>query len=183
MTDISILAHFKFELCLSTATLVKDIFPGSNGSIPENLTNVNGTLFFTANDGINGKELWKSDGTEEGTTLVKDIRLGISSSNPSNLINLDGALFFTADDGINGTELWTLPPNEKPTAIILSSNTIAENSAAGKVLGTLSTIDPDAGDTHTYTLNTIGSPFEVVRNNLQLKTGVTLDFELPPPTI
>ena len=41
------------------------------------LTNVNGTLFFTANDGTHGHELWKSDGTAAGTVLVKDIIPGI----------------------------------------------------------------------------------------------------------
>jgi ELWxxDGT repeat protein len=34
---------------------------------------MNGTLFFTANDGVNGYELWKSDGTSSGTVLVKDV--------------------------------------------------------------------------------------------------------------
>ena len=43
---------------------------------PGNLTNVNGTLFFTANDGTHGYELWKSDGTAAGTVLVKDINPG-----------------------------------------------------------------------------------------------------------
>src|SRR5262249_21719023 len=73
-------------------TLVKDIFPGgfwdtwnyhANNSNPSNLTNVNGTLFFTADDGVHGRELWKSDGTAAGTTLVKDIFAGSAGSGPT----------------------------------------------------------------------------------------------------
>ena len=41
--------------------------------LPAVSTNVNGTLFFAANDGTHGRELWKSDGTAAGTVLVKDI--------------------------------------------------------------------------------------------------------------
>ena len=40
---------------------------------------MNGTLFFIANDGNAGNELWKSDGTDAGTVLVKDIRPGADS--------------------------------------------------------------------------------------------------------
>ena len=40
---------------------------------PTHLTDVGGTLFFTADDGTHGRELWKSDGTRAGTVLVKDI--------------------------------------------------------------------------------------------------------------
>jgi uncharacterized repeat protein (TIGR01451 family) len=51
------------KTCMATfdvaATLVKDINPGSGHSSPTSLTNVNGTLFFTADDGTNGQELWK----------------------------------------------------------------------------------------------------------------------------
>lgn len=34
---------------------------------------MNGVLFFKANDGVHGGELWKSNGTEAGTVMVKDI--------------------------------------------------------------------------------------------------------------
>ena len=47
-------------------SLLKDINSGSGSSYPSNLTNVDGTLYFTADDGSNGSELWKSDGTAEG---------------------------------------------------------------------------------------------------------------------
>ena len=40
------------------------------------LQSLNGELFFSADDGSHGYELWKSNGTEEGTFMVKDIRDG-----------------------------------------------------------------------------------------------------------
>ncbi len=66
---------------------------------------MDGTLYFVANDGSNGFELWKSDGTASGTVLVKDIHPS-SNSNPVNLTNVNGILYFKANDGSNGCELW-----------------------------------------------------------------------------
>src|SRR5262249_31673221 len=56
--------------------------PGNVGSYPAFLTDVNGTLFFIADDGKHGPELWKSDGTAAGTVLVKDVRPGPIGSQP-----------------------------------------------------------------------------------------------------
>jgi len=64
--------------------------------------------------------------------------------------------------------------NEAPTALKLAAATVAEN-AAGASIGTLSTIDPDAGNTFTYTVS--DSRFEVVGATLKLKAGVALDYE------
>ncbi len=51
-------------------------------SVPQFLTDVGGTLFFGADDGTNGIELWKSDGTAAGTVLVKDINPGATARAP-----------------------------------------------------------------------------------------------------
>lgn len=67
---------------------------------------VNGTLFFSASDGAHGVELWKSDGSPDGTVLVKDIYPGVANSWPSNFGTANGKLFFTANDGTHGSELW-----------------------------------------------------------------------------
>ena len=92
------------------AHLVKDINL-SGSSNPQFLTDVNGTLYFSAADGVNGTELWKSDGTAAGTVMVEDINPGIGGSNPENLIQVTGVLYFSAADAVHGTELWNLGSN------------------------------------------------------------------------
>lgn len=81
----------------------------SSGARPNDLTNVNGTLFFVATDDDAGRELWKSDGTETGT-IVMDINPGIEGSSVEGLTVVGGVLFFTASDGQHGRELWTVHP-------------------------------------------------------------------------
>jgi ELWxxDGT repeat protein len=137
-----------YELWKSDGTvagtiLVEDIYPGSswvgngyvgyfyvpNSSSPSNLTNVNGTLYFTANDGTHGNELWKSDGTAAGTSMVNDIYPGYfggtlypNNSNPTQLTNVNGTLYFTATDGIHGYELWKSDGTPAGTAMVADIN-------------------------------------------------------------
>jgi len=53
------------------ARLVEDIAPGEDDSLPRELTEMGGVLYFTAIDGVHGRALWRSDGTQEGTNLLK----------------------------------------------------------------------------------------------------------------
>jgi len=64
--------------------LVKDITPGGSSGIPDycQLRVVGNMVVFAATDGTTGYELWKSDGTSQGTALLKDIRSGSISSDP-----------------------------------------------------------------------------------------------------
>ncbi|NES70226.1 MAG: hypothetical protein F6K24_35925, partial [Okeania sp. SIO2D1] len=151
------------------------------------LTNIDGTLYFRAFDGTNGTELWKSDGTPDGTVLVKDILPGSSDSFPDNLTNIDGTLYFRADNGTNGTELWKLgESNNPPTDITLANNNINENVAANSVVGTLTTTDPDdpdSQDSYTYELvagdgDTDNAAFTIGgTNNDQLLINSSPDYE------
>ena len=57
--------------------LVKDIYPGTDGSFPSFFTALGGRLLFSAyGGGVAGTELWATDGTADGTQLVKDINAG-----------------------------------------------------------------------------------------------------------
>lgn len=69
----------------------------------DDLTNVSGTLFFTADlDG--DRELWSSRGTSATTIRVADINAA-GSSDPGALTRVGKGLFFRADDG-SGRDLW-----------------------------------------------------------------------------
>lgn len=86
--------------------MVKDIRPGLGSSLSyfELLSIAIGeVLYFRANDGVTGSELWRSDGTEAGTVLVKDIQAGEFDSGPGVFTDVNGMLFFTA---YTGTQLW-----------------------------------------------------------------------------
>ncbi len=88
------------------------------GSDPTRFVDVEGTAFFTATTPTTGRELWKSDGTVEGTVLVKDVRAGNIDSSISNMINVDGILYFAANDGIHGYELWKSDGTSDGTVLV-----------------------------------------------------------------
>nr|WP_013334799.1 CARDB domain-containing protein [Gloeothece verrucosa]ADN18050.1 YD repeat protein [Gloeothece verrucosa PCC 7822] len=84
-------------------------------------------------------------------------------------INDPGRFLFTIRNGI---------PNRVPSDIILSATSINENSAAGTIIGNLSTLDPDLNDTHTYTLINDGQGnFALNNNQLIVSAKANLDYE------
>ena len=64
--------------------------------------------------------------------------------------------------------------NDAPTSISLSAASVVEN-AAGAVIGTLSVVDPNVGDSHSLTVS--DNRFEIVAGQLKLKAGISLDYE------
>ena len=175
-----------YELWRSDGTptgtmLVRDILPGSNGSAPKFLTNFNGTLYFSADDG-NGFTFWKSDGTDAGTRSLGEFVPRESIFDPNNLFAMGGTLYYTMVYSDFGDELWKLfeIANRAPTDIRLSSTQIIENAGANTAIGTLSTTDPDAGDTFTYTLVTGSGDADNAAFNISgssLRATNSFDFE------
>lgn len=90
--------------------MVKDINPGTAGSItylktttysnselPYRLEMFNGRLYFAADDGIHGRELWSTDGTTQGTTIFDDINTGTADgASAKHIIAAGSKLYFQA---------------------------------------------------------------------------------------
>jgi ELWxxDGT repeat protein len=75
-------------------------------------------LYFLADDGLSGPELWKTDGTDSGTIRVKDIRAGRNGSIPRDLTTVGSSLYFTANNGTTGRELWETDGTQGGTFLI-----------------------------------------------------------------
>jgi ELWxxDGT repeat protein len=91
--------------------LVKDVKPGSGSATPsfgidQRIAARGGEVFFAADDGVHGLELWKTDGTEPGTVLVKDALPGSAGSSPLRPRASGDKVFFLARLPTTGYEPW-----------------------------------------------------------------------------
>lgn len=106
--------------------LVRDILPGPGSAIPEEpyfiaepppvdrLVVLGDFVYFAADDGVRGAELWRSDGTFAGTQLVADLFPGPYPSHPRDLTRVGNHLYFTAESPQHGRELWRLDSASRP---------------------------------------------------------------------
>ncbi len=108
---------------------------------PSDFVVVGNVLYFIASDGTTGLELWRTDGTPDGTRMVKDICPGACNAFPFSdglsmvdgllLQVLNGQLLFFADDGIHGSELWTSDGTLAGTRLVADLNTGSGSSSWG----------------------------------------------------
>jgi ELWxxDGT repeat protein len=95
------------SIAISTTNpgIVSDIYLGTSSSYVSNLNVFENSLYFTANDGTQGTELWKSNVTT-GTNIVKDIHVGSGSSSIYEIVTIGNSMYFRAEDATNGNEMW-----------------------------------------------------------------------------
>ncbi|GGB78632.1 hypothetical protein GCM10011325_02690 [Dyadobacter sediminis] len=95
---------FKSTMVTSGTSAVTNF--AKSGSMPLGFTQINGVSYFSADDGINGRELWKTNGSTAGTVLVSDIQSGVNGSNPEQITHVNGTAFFVTGSGSQVHGLW-----------------------------------------------------------------------------
>ncbi len=78
-------------------------------------TLADGSVVFSADDGVHGRELWRTDGTAEGTLQIADVLPGLRSSEPDLIESVGREAYFTAWNVFGGREVWRTDGTAKGT--------------------------------------------------------------------
>jgi ELWxxDGT repeat protein len=95
--------------------LVKDVRTGTGSGMdsyygsPSELIAVGDTIYFVGDDGVSGKQIWKSNGTATGTVPVQEVfnAAGQAAPKPTGLVSFSGRAFFRMTRDGYGTEWWS----------------------------------------------------------------------------
>ncbi len=125
---------------------VKDIYSGSSSSLTTyaftpslfspsspivQFVSFGSYVYFPANNGIDGTELWRTDGTEEGTVMVKNIANGDVGSNLSRFLFRDDETYFYATNQASNYGLWQTDGTESSTSLVVPN--ISPFEVLGKI--------------------------------------------------
>lgn len=105
-----------------TATLIKDINPGTASAQINDQIKAGPNILMMADNGSLGAELWITDGTELGTVLLKDIYTGTGNGYPANFVRMGSNVYFRADNASYGFEIWKTDGTTAGTTILKDVN-------------------------------------------------------------
>lgn len=186
--------NFKLYSSDGTTSGTQLVGPNTGNGAVWNLTKYNNKLYFTYDDGINGLELWTSDGTSAGTFLLKNIWIGNSSggipysSNPRFFTVCNDLLFFqastaTRQEGLwvtNGTEAGTIMlgnqysnPFSSTNDFLVFNNKIYFQGNSGSGYGMWSSDGTTAGTqlVKSGQIGTSGGSYAILNNHFYFQNG------------
>lgn len=109
-----------------TTSLVKHLRQVTSDSLASGFTSFGGKVYFAATNGINGTELWQSNGTSGGTSMVADVLPGADGSFPEQLTSTTDALYFSALDANGNRQLWKYDGTNAPAKITINATGASE---------------------------------------------------------
>lgn len=115
--------------------MVADVNPGPANAMqlslsPTSMCAVGGTLYFVANDGSHGYEIWRTDGTAANTSLLVDLAAGATDSSPRTLVELGGALLFTSSFSGSGRWWWRSDGTVVGTTVVSFTHVLSQSPSA-----------------------------------------------------
>jgi serralysin len=154
----------------STVTVIGGSFSDSGSSTRVVLFDNGGTINFSGSEIVYAGTLHAGTGTFviDPTAVSTVASTGIFSTNGASLVS------------VSQTPVPLQPADQAPTGATFTGGTIAENSAAGTLVGTVHGIDPDASDTLSYTLSdNAGGRFLIDAHTgaVTVASGAVLDYE------
>lgn len=94
----------------SGTQLIKKISPGFSSAFEilngSQILATDSIVFFQATNDTSGLELWRSDGTENGTFLLKDLVSGPEPSSPREFVKTDSLIYFIATNDSLQHHIW-----------------------------------------------------------------------------
>jgi ELWxxDGT repeat protein len=152
--------------------------PGDAG--PQTLTVFGDRLYFSADDGGHGRELWQYDGSS--LRLVLDLVPGPIGSSPQEIASfLPGHILLSATDSVHGRELWSIGSTPPGYSIALSAGQIFNTADFGNfrvidagpdrqvlegdtvtVTPTVLDPDPSVASTFTYAWHVIAANGQII---------------------
>ena len=128
------------RLTVRGTQVFKSVVPDLQTQFGNELVTFNGFVYFVANDDVHGNELWRTDGTNEGTALVSDIYPGLpnTNSNPHRLTVVGDRLYFNAYNATTQSpETVYYIDAAAPTTVKLAKARLATGGAAITAVGSL----------------------------------------------
>lgn len=131
--------------------------------------------------------------TDDEDTIPEFDSITVQPEHGTLVAQADGTYVYTPDTNYSGLDSFTYKVtdmlgaeataevvinvsgiNDAPTEILLDNITV-ETSVSGAVIGDVTVVDVDSGDTHSFSVD--DTRFEVVAGQLKLKNGISLDNE------
>ncbi|MEL7427743.1 MAG: hypothetical protein AAFN81_32435, partial [Bacteroidota bacterium] len=97
----------------------------ATGSSPLWITTVGNRIFFSADDGVTGREPWIYSPSVDQSFRLRDINTGSAGSFPWEVTVINEAAYFVAQNG-SAEQLWVLPPGNNTIEQIPTDSTLSE---------------------------------------------------------
>ncbi len=111
----------------TTLSMVADINRGSASSEPEWFQSLDGTLYFAASSSTSERNLWQTDGTNDGTVRASELTgHAVYGARPEYIEKYNDKLYMEANAGSEGRELMSYSEQEGGKLVEdINSNTVS----------------------------------------------------------